>query len=163
MKLSVVYYSKTGKTKEMAEVIAAGMEKIAGIETGVFDISHMDEAFIGESRAVIVGTPTWHANPCWQIKKFLDGSGKLKLKGKIGGAFATADHAQGGADMAISVILTHLMVDGMLVYSGGSALGQPFIHLGPVALKENFEKSRDMFEIFGTRIAEKAKELFPEE
>ncbi|SJU69481.1 Uncharacterised protein [Clostridioides difficile] len=74
--------------------------------------------------------------------------------------FATANYAQGGADTAILTIINHLMVKGMLVYSGGSSLGQPYIHLGAVALKENFEKSKDMFKIFGTRIAQKTNELF---
>ena len=35
MKLAVIYYSKTGQTKEMAEIIVAGMEK-AGCEGGLF-------------------------------------------------------------------------------------------------------------------------------
>ena len=107
-----------------------------------------------------MGTPTYHANPCWQIKKWLDETSNTYLKGKIGAAFATADYPQGGADIAISTILMHLMVDGMLLYSGGSSQGQPFIHLGAVALKENFEESKAVFEVFGTRIAEKTKELF---
>ena len=61
--------------------------------------------------------------------------------------FATADYPQGGADTAILTIINHLMVKGMLVYSGGSALGQPFIHLGAVALKENFEQSKSMVQM----------------
>ena len=36
----------------------------------------------------------------------------------------------------------------------------PFIHLGAVALKENFEQSKPMFEVFGQRIATKAIKLF---
>ena len=54
-----------------------------------------------------------------------------------------------------------MMVKGMLVYSGGGACGQPYIHLGAVALKENFEASKPMFRIFGERVARKAKEIFP--
>ena len=160
MKMSVVYYSKSGRTKEMAEMIAKGMRRVSQVETGVFDIDHVDMKFVRESRAVVVGTPTYHANPCWQIKKWLDETSNTYLKGKIGAAFATADYPQGGADIAISTILMHLMVDGMLLYSGGSSQGQPFIHLGAVALKKNFEESKAVFEVFGTRIAEKTKELF---
>ena len=52
------------------------------------------------------------------------------------------------------------MVDGMMVYSGGSSLGKPYIHLGPVALKDTFEESRELFVIFGSRIAGKGLELF---
>jgi NAD(P)H dehydrogenase (quinone) len=52
-----------------------------------------------------------------------------------------------------------MLVKGMLAYSSGSALGQPYIHLGAIALKENFEESKAMFRTFGERIAEKAKAL----
>ncbi len=160
MKISILYFSKNGHTKEMAEVIANGMKSVQGIEVGIFDLEHVDDEFLAESKAVVFGTPTYYANTCWQIKKWFDESRNYKLEGKIGSVFATADYAQGGADTAILTIINHLMVKGMLVYSGGSALGQPFIHLGAVALKENFEQSKPMFEVFGQRIASKAIELF---
>lgn len=160
MKLAIIYFSKTGKTKEMAEVIAKGMKSEKDIEVGAFNIENIDYDFIKESRAVVFGTPTYYANTCWQIKKWFDESWGCNLEGKIGAVFATADYAQGGASTAILTIINHLMVKGMLVYSGGSALGQPYLHLGAVALKENFEESKESFEIFGKRIAKKAKELF---
>ncbi|WP_252236656.1 flavodoxin family protein [Clostridium sp. CH2] len=160
MKISIIYFSKTGKTKEMANIIASGMKLEKDIEVGLFDIDNINYDFLNESKAVIFGTPTYYANTCWQIKKWFDESSNCNLSGKIGAVFATANYAQGGADTAILTIINHLMVKGMLVYSGGSSLGQPYIHLGAVALKENFEKSRDMFKIFGTRIAQKTNELF---
>ncbi len=158
-KISIVYYSKTGRTAMMAGAIAAGMRSVPGVQVGQFDLEHLDEQFLRDSSAVVVGTPTYHANPCWQIKKWLDESGKYGLGGKLGAAFATADYAQGGADLAIFTILTHLMVNGMLVYSGGASLGQPFIHLGAVALRDTLEQDRQLFHIFGQRIAAKAAEL----
>jgi NAD(P)H dehydrogenase (quinone) len=160
MKLSIVYYSKTGKTKTMAEEIAKGMKMLDNIEVGLFQIEKIDYDFIKESKAVIFGTPTYYANTCWQIKKWFDESWNCNLEGKIGGAFSTADFPQGGADTAILTLINHLMVKGMLVYSGGSALGLPYIHLGPVAFKENFEESKELFNLFGKRIAEKSIEIF---
>jgi NAD(P)H dehydrogenase (quinone) len=160
MKLSIIYFSKNGHTKEMAGIIANGMKSIPEIEVGIFDLEHIDDDFLAESKAVVFGTPTYYANTCWQIKKWFDESRNYKLEGKIGAVFATADYAQGGADTAILTIINHLVVKGMLVYSGGSALGHPYIHLGAVALKENFEQSKPMFEVFGQRIATKATELF---
>jgi NAD(P)H dehydrogenase (quinone) len=160
MKLSIIYFSKSGHTKEMAEIIATGMKSISDIEVGIFDLDHIDNDFLAESKAIVFGTPTYYASTCWQIKKWFDESKKYNLEGKIGAVYATADYAQGGADTAILTIISHLVVKGMLVYSGGSALGHPYIHLGAVALKENFEQSKPMFEVFGKRIASKALELF---
>lgn len=160
MKISILYFSKTGHTKEMANVIADGIRKVPNIEVGVFALDNIDDKFLLDSKAVIFGTPTYYANTCWQIKKWFDESNNYNLEGKIGAVFSTAHYAQGGADTAILTIINHLMVKGMLVYSGGSALEKPFIHLGAVAIDENFEESKSMFSIFGERIALKAKELF---
>lgn len=162
MKLSIIYFSKTGKTHTMAQEIANGMETVENIESRIFDIEDVDYEYIKESKAVVFGTPTYYANTCWQIKKWFDESWSCNLAGKIGGVFATADFQQGGADTAISTIINHLIVKGMLVYSGGSALGNPYIHLGPVALKDTFEESKQLFNVFGKRIAEKCVELFRE-
>ena len=66
--------------------------------------------------------------------------------------------------LAIMTLLPHMLVKGMLVYSGGAAHGKPYIHLGPVALDavgNHYEECKADFEIFGRRFAEKARELFP--
>jgi len=160
MKLSIVYYSKTGKTLAMAEEIAKGMKSVNGIEVELFSVDQIDYEYIKDSKAVVFGTPTYYANTCWQLKKWFDESKNCNLEGKVGGVFSTADFPQGGADTALLTLINHLMVKGMLVYSGGSALGLPYIHLGPVALKDNFEESKELFRIFGTRVAEKCSELF---
>lgn len=160
MRITILYYSKTGRTKEMADVIAKGMQSVDDIEVEIFDLNNIDFDFLNSSKAVVFGTPTYYANTCWQMKKWFDESWGCNLEGKIGAVFATANFAQGGADTAILTIINHLMVKGMLVYSGGSALGDPYIHLGAVALKGNFEQTKPMFEVFGERIACKAKRLF---
>ena len=92
-----------------------------------------DEDFVRDSRCVILGTPTYFASTAAEVKTWLDTSAKkLGLAGKLGGAFATSNVPQGGPVMAIESILTQLLVKGMLVYSGGTSLGKPNIHLGPV-------------------------------
>jgi len=83
MKLSIIYFSKSGHTKEMAEIIANGMKSIPEIEVGIFDLDHIDDEFLAESKAVVFGTPTYYANTCWQIKKWFDESRNYKLEGKL--------------------------------------------------------------------------------
>lgn len=160
MKISIIYFSRTGTTRKMAQPIAEGIKNTADIEVGIFSIDEINYDFLDESDAVIFGTPTYYANTCWQIKKWFDESYKIKLGGKLGAVYATCDYLQGGPDTAILTIINHLMVKGMLVYSGGSSLGQPFIHLGAVALRNEPEESEAMFRIFGERIARKTLELF---
>lgn len=162
MKAAVLYFSRSGHTKAMAQEIARGMESVGEIKAEIFDIDHIDAAFLAESKAVVFGTPTYYANTCWQVKKWFDESKKYDLSGKLGAAFATADYVQGGADCAIETVLHHLLVKGMLVYSSGGSFGQPIIHLGAVALSNELEEKKPLFFTFGERIAKKAKELFKE-
>lgn len=160
MKITIAYYSKGGRTKAMAEKIAEGAMSVEGVEVGVFAIDAIDLDFLAESDAFIVGTPVYYASTVWQIKKWFDESRNISLAGKLGAVFATADYCQGGASNALTTILTHMLVKGMVVYSSGGSCGQPFIHQGAVALKDTLEKDSEMFPIFGKRIAQKAQELF---
>lgn len=164
MKLAIIYYSETGQTKELAEVIAEGMRKV-GSEVRLFSVDEMlDEAYLSACDGVVFGTPTHMATCAWRMNQWLiEERASIPLAGKLGGCFATAHYAQGGSDSAILSILGMLLVKGMLVYSGGSAHGQPFIHHGPVALDavgNHYEDAKEMFAIFGQRFAEKAIELF---
>lgn len=160
MKISILYHSQTGHTKEMAEIIAEGAREVKDTQVRLFSLADVDVDYVNESDAVLFGTPTYYASTCWQLKKWFDESKNFQLAGKLGAVFATANYAQGGADIAVQTILGHMLVKGMLVFSGGSSYGQPYIHLGAVALKENFEASKPMFRVFGTRVAQKAAELF---
>ena len=161
MKMSVLYFSAGGNTKKMAGIIAEGMNSAESAEARCFSIDDFDEEFVKESRAVVLGTPIYLASMAGEVKTFLDKSaGKLGLAGKIGGAFATARFLHGGGEIGIQSILSHMMVFGMLAYSGGSSFGQPVIHLGPVALGDELEKSEETFRLYGERIALKTKEIF---
>lgn len=166
MKLAIIYHTKTGQTKEMAEMISKGMQN-AGSEVRLFSLDEeMDENYLNACAGIVFGTPTYMATSSWRMNQWLlEGSQGLSLAGKLGGGFATAHYAQGGSDTAILSILGMLLVKGMLVYSGGSSLGQPFIHHGPVSLDavgNHYEEVKELFEIFGQRFAEKAMELFEE-
>ncbi len=164
MKFAVIYYSKTGHTREMGEIIGRGIEKEGG-QVRLFSIEEpLDADYINACDGVLFGTPVYLASTCWQMKKWFDTeSASVNLAGKLGGVYSTAHFAQGGGDVAILTLIGHLLVKGMLVYSGGAALGKPFIHLGPVALdavEGHYESCKADFEVYGERFAQKALELF---
>ncbi|MEA4954197.1 MAG: NAD(P)H-dependent oxidoreductase [Pseudoflavonifractor sp.] len=161
MKLSVIYHSKTGNTKAMAQAIVAGMERVEGVQARAFPIEELDEEWVKESCGVLLGSPTYLASVSGEIKMWLDNcAGKLGLAGKLGGAFATANYVHGGGDLAIRLILDHMMVLGMLTYSGGGAFGKPVIHLGPVAVAAHLEEYQETFMLYGERMAKEASVLF---
>jgi NAD(P)H dehydrogenase (quinone) len=160
MKIAIIYQSKSGNTKKIAEIIGEGIKTAGDIEVMLMPINEIDETFLQEAKAVIFGSPTYYANISWKIKKWFDESRKYNLEGKLGGVFVTGDYIGGGTDTALLTLINHLMVKGMLVYSGGSALGHPYIHLGVVTIKDGDEAQRNKAKIFGERIGKKVLDLF---
>ena len=47
-----------------------------------------------------------------------------------------------------------------MVYSGGGDYGQPFIHLGPVCLRDQETEGAALMKIFGQRFAQQVKKVF---
>jgi NAD(P)H dehydrogenase (quinone) len=163
MKITILYVSQTGTTEKAAGLIREGILSTGGFDVKLMNIcseGSLDIEFLKESAAVIIGTPTYAANMAWQLKKWFDTDRSVSLAGKLGAAFSTANFVHGGPDIAIADVLHHMLVKGMVVYSSGGGCGAPIIHLGPVAISNEFDKSRELFVIFGKRIAEKATELF---
>ena len=95
MKISIVYVSKSGNTEKTGEMIRDGILSVdPAIEVklmNIIDEANLDRAFIGESSAVIFGTPTYVAGGCWQIKKLMDTVFDIPFAGKLAGCYATAN------------------------------------------------------------------------
>ncbi len=160
MKLAIVYDTQTGNTAKMAKYIIEGISTIDEAEATAFPITDVDEEYVKASDALIVGTPTYNGYLIARMKAWLESApAKLNVAGKLGGAYATAAFIHGGGDLAIQCILTHLMVDGMMVYSSGQAKGMPVIHLGPVAIAPDIETFADLFRVYGKRMAEQVAKI----
>lgn len=163
MKISILYVSKSGNTEKAAEFIREGIVSVGGIEVRLMNLDGddpIDKEYLESCSAVIIGTPTYSGNMAWQLKRWFDTDTSVNLKGKLGAAFATAKFVQGGPAVAVTDVLLHMLVKGMIVYSSGTGCGLPYIHYGPIAFKNELEKSKELFVIFGKRIAEETMELF---
>ena len=97
MKISIVYFTSTGRTSAMAEEIKKGIAAADdSIEVGLFPISEVTSyheenvSFINDSAAVIVGTPDYYAAEANQLKTWLANC-PCKLADKLCGAYATAN------------------------------------------------------------------------
>ena len=167
MKLSIIYDSHTGNSELAAEWIADGMNSIDSVEARAFSIHSVDEEFVKESKGIVIGSPSYCALMTPDLHNWMLSSAmKLNLAGKLGGAFATEQYTHGGGDLVVQSILVNELVIGMLCYSSGGEFGEPFIHVGPVAVNSNkeshntMENYRELFHIYGSRFAGKALELF---
>ena len=155
IKISIIYDSKTGNTQAVAKYMADGMNETKDVEARIFHYSDMDEEFVKESQGIVFGSPTYMAGPTADFYTWLEESGKkLNLEGKMGGVFATEQYIHGGADLTMNSLLIHLLIYGMMVYSGGRAFGKPVIHLGPVEVSPEKEKFEELFKIYGRRFAQ---------
>ncbi|MCZ2808886.1 MAG: flavodoxin domain-containing protein [Candidatus Bathyarchaeota archaeon] len=85
----IIYDSKYGNTKLVAEKIAEGMRELKGMETEVSDVKKVDLKEIDSFDAILIGAPTHFGGPSRTIKKFIDKLGKLKLKAKGVAVFDT--------------------------------------------------------------------------
>ncbi|KLU64143.1 flavodoxin [Desulfosporosinus acididurans] len=158
MRIAIVYYSKTGNTKKVADLIAEGAKKIDNVDVKSMSIEEIDNEFLNEAKVVIFGSPTIAGTFAWQLKQWLDAA--KNVSGKLGAVFATANYVGGGAEVAELSMIAEMLVKGMLVYSSGVAEGQPFIHYGAVCIKDGDDGQKERAKIFGERIARKAVELF---
>lgn len=88
-KVIVVYESKYGNTKLVAEKIIEGTRQVEGIETVLSELKEVNLENIPAYDAILVGSPNHFGGPTRSVKKFIDKLGKLPLKGKLFAVFDT--------------------------------------------------------------------------
>lgn len=151
----VVYYSRSGNTKQMAEMIAEGMRK-ADLAT---DCRSVDEVKVDDLLtfdAIVAGSPTYYGTMAAELKKLFDDAVVKhgQLEGKVGGAFSSSAHIAGGNETTILSILEAMLISGMVVQ--GDPQGD---HYGPVAIGKPDQRAQKLCRRWGRRIAELTKKL----
>jgi len=88
-KAIVVYESKYGNTKLVAETVIEGMREVSGVETVLSELKEVDLNQFTEFDAILVGTPNHIGSATRSIRKFIDKLGKLNLEGNLTAVFDT--------------------------------------------------------------------------
>ena len=92
-KVLVSYFSRTGKTQQMAEYIAEGI-RITGNEAQIKKISDIkNEKELAGYDGYVFGAPTYHRAMPGLVETFLFLAQKANLQGKVGGAFGSYTHS----------------------------------------------------------------------
>jgi len=88
-KLFILYYSRTGNTKRMAEAIADGARMVKGVD--VILTYHAKAEELTGPDAIILGMPTYHHDISSDMKKLLEdvAAKGIELKGKTGATFGS--------------------------------------------------------------------------
>jgi len=153
----VIYYSRSGNTKQMAKVIADAMTE-AELPTRCKSIEDVNLDELQAADAIVVGSPTYYGRLAGAVASFFDESVARhgKLDGKVGGAFSSSSNIGGGNETTILSIIQTLLIHGMVVQ--GDPQGD---HYGPVSIGKPDERVLRQCERRGRRIAELTKRLFP--
>ena len=88
-KVIVVYESRYGNTKLVAESIAEGMKEAGGMEPTLSSVKEVDFDRMPDYDAILIGSPNHMEGPTGSAKKFIDKVGKLSLEGKQIAVFDT--------------------------------------------------------------------------
>ncbi|MCK5172064.1 MAG: NAD(P)H-dependent oxidoreductase [Planctomycetes bacterium] len=153
----VIYYSRSGNTKQMATTIADAMSD-AGLSTKCKSVEQTSVDDLVSADAIVIGSPTYYGHPAAQIDQLFDDSVKKhgKLNGKVGAAFTSSANIGGGNETTINNILNAMMIHGMVIQ--GDPQGD---HYGPVSIGKPDERVITQCTRRGKRVAELTKKLFP--
>lgn len=141
----VLYYSRHGATRKLAELIAQGIDSVPGCEARlrtVPAVSTVAEAIepdvpkegapyvelrdLEECAGLALGSPTRFGNMAAAMKYFLDGSSTQWLSGALAGkpasVFTSTGSLHGGQESTLLSMMIPLLHHGMLL------LGLPYTH-----------------------------------
>ena len=88
-KVIIIYESKYGNTRSVAEKLAEGMREIPGIEPSLQELNEVDRTRLAGFDAILVGSPNHIGRATGGIRKFITELGKLNLTGKAAAVFDT--------------------------------------------------------------------------
>ena len=134
----VLYYSRHGKTRRLAELIAQGVESVPGMEARlrtVPAVSTVAEAVepdipasgapyveaedLAECAGLALGSPTRFGNMAAAMKYFLDGTSAQWLSGTLAGkpaaVFTSTGSLHGGQESTLLSMMLPLLHHGMVV------------------------------------------------
>ena len=152
----VLYYSRSGNTKAMANAIADAMEK-CGLPTKCKSVTDAKVEDLVNADAIVVGSPTYYGRASAPIATLFDESVSKhgKLDGKVGSAFSSSANIAGGNETTICEINNMMLIHGLVIQ--GDPQGD---HYGPVSIGKPDERVMNQCTRRGQRIAELTKKLF---
>jgi NAD(P)H dehydrogenase (quinone) len=147
----IVFYSRYGNTRTLAEAIAEGARQVGDAEVRIRravdlapeDIIAQDKRWAAARKemmaayeepanddmewadAIFFGTPTRYGNPTAELKLVIDKTGPLWVKGalvdKITSVFVSTSTAHGGNESTLLAMMNPLMHLGMIIVAPGYA------------------------------------------
>jgi len=89
MRVIVVFETKYGNTRCVAEEICEGMKEVNGVEVVLKELKEVDVREISNYDMILIGSPNHMGGPTRGIKAFIDELGRLRLEGVMYATFDT--------------------------------------------------------------------------
>lgn len=135
-KVLVIYYSRSGNTKKLAEEIAKGVREVKDVKCLLKSASEATKEDFLSSDGIIAGSPVYFGTMAAELKEVFDKYVGIRrhMEDKVGAAFATSADPSGGKETTIISIIQAMLIYGMIVvgdpldatgHYGVSCIGAP--------------------------------------
>ncbi|MBD8562778.1 NAD(P)H:quinone oxidoreductase [Oxalobacteraceae sp. CFBP 8763] len=145
LSILVLYYSRHGATRKLAELIAQGVDSVPGAEARLRTVPavssvaeatapsipedgapYVEAADLADCAGLALGSPTRFGNMASSMKYFLDGTAAEWVNGTLSGkpavVFTSTGSLHGGQEATLLSMMIPLLHHGMLV------MGLPYTH-----------------------------------
>lgn len=158
MQVLILYYSKGGNTRKLAEKIAEGVNSVAGVQALLKSTQEVTKDDFLNSAGILAGSPVYFGAMAWDLKRIFDEyvGIRKKMENKVGAAFATSGDPSGGKETTMMSILQCMLIYGMIL------VGDPMEatgHYGVACVGAPDEKASENGRKLGKRVAELCKKL----
>ena len=118
-RILVLYYSRDGHTKMMADLVAEGAAAVQPVEVRLKSVAEATADDLVWCDGVAAGSPTHMGTIAWEMKRWWDVTVQPlwpKVEGKIGCAFTSSGGLAGGGELTCLALQIVLMNYGLLVF-----------------------------------------------
>ena len=142
-KVFIVYATRSGETKNIAELIAEGI-RFTGTEAKVAAVNAINtEADLAGYDAYVFGSPTYHGEMMQGMKQLLFLAEKADMAGKVGGSFGAFGWSGEALDRIYETMMNIFEMD---------------MVSGPLRLKSSMlGGGREMAQDYGREVGNKAQ------
>ncbi len=153
MQVLVLYHSRGGNTRRLAEHISQGVTSVKGVEAVLKSAGDVTKDDFVNADGIIAGSPVYFGVMAAELKKVFDDfvGVRKKMEGKVGAAFATSGDPTGGKETTMMSIIQCLLIYGMVV------IGDPLDatgHYGVACVGPPDPKTAENAKKLGCRVAE---------
>jgi NAD(P)H dehydrogenase (quinone) len=158
MQILILYFSKGGNTRKLAEAIAKGVDEVDGVSAVLKKTSDVTKDDFVAADGVVAGSPVYFGVMAAELKKVFDDfvGVRKRMENKVGAVFTTSGDPTGGKETTMMSMIQALLIYGMVIVGDPmSATG----HYGVACVGAPDGKTEENGRALGRRVAEVAKKL----